>query len=99
MNIAFYDVIGKRYFESNYEKIGRAINKVNRRIFLEEGRASLNELYEEMELKPIENGDDIGWIHEPIAFHHNVLTDVEKQQNYISIEFIKLRKLNEELWF
>lgn len=99
MDRIYYDLISKRYFKSNSEKIGNAINKINRRIFVENGKASLNELYEELGLEPIENGDDIGWLLDFVEFRTDFLTNTDTDQNYISIEFLNLININKEPWF
>ena len=55
-----YDYYTGRYFKSDIDKIKKAVNEVNRRMLLE-GYISLNELYEEIGLDTISEGDKIGW--------------------------------------
>lgn len=55
-----YDSISKRYFESDIDKIKKAENKLNKRMF-SEMYISLNEFYGEIGLEEIGVGDDLGW--------------------------------------
>lgn len=55
-----YEPLSDRYFESDIEKIKKAVNELNRRMF-DEMYISLNEFYGEVGLKEIGIGDDLGW--------------------------------------
>lgn len=55
-----YDVFNDRYFRSDIDKLKRAANEVSH-IMLQEGYVSLNDFYEEIGLKPVPKGDDLGW--------------------------------------
>jgi len=54
------DSVTGRYFYSNIDQINKAVNFLNRRM-LNEGYVSLNEFYEEIGLKWIDVGDQLGW--------------------------------------
>ena len=54
------DVISGRYFNSDIDRIKKAVNEVNR-IMLLEGYISLNEFYYEIGLPGTSIGDTIGW--------------------------------------
>lgn len=54
------DLYSGRFFYSNAEKIGQAINQMNFRIMYEY-YISLNEFYEEIGLPQIPMGNDLGW--------------------------------------
>ena len=56
----FYDELSKRYFEMSLYEIKEAEYKINR-MFNFLGAMKLNEVYEFLELAPIEKGDEIGW--------------------------------------
>lgn len=56
----FYDVEGKRYFESTLSKVIAAEYHFNRNFALR-GFATLNELYSLLCISPIDDGDLIGW--------------------------------------
>lgn len=55
-----YDPISDRYFKSDVEKLKRAENNLNRRMF-DEMYISLNDFYCEIGLNTIPVGDDLGW--------------------------------------
>ena len=55
-----YDPLSDRYFEGDIEKIRKAVNDLNLRMF-DEMYISLNEFYSEIGLKPIGVGEDLGW--------------------------------------
>ena len=54
------DVISGRYFNSDIDRIKKAVNEVNR-LMLVEGYISLNEFYYEVGLPSTTIGDTIGW--------------------------------------
>ncbi len=54
------DMISGRYFKSDIETIKQTINKINRRLTYDH-YISLNELYYELGLDGIKNGDLMGW--------------------------------------
>lgn len=54
------DMISGRYFKSDIETIKQTINKLNRRLTYDH-YISLNELYGELGLDDIKNGDLMGW--------------------------------------
>ena len=56
----FYDELSKRYFEMSLYEIKEAEYKINR-MFNFLGSLKLNEVYEFLDLAPIEKGDEIGW--------------------------------------
>lgn len=56
----FYDEYSKRYFEMSMYEIKEAEYKINR-MFNFLGEMKLNEVYEFLNLAPIETGEDIGW--------------------------------------
>jgi hypothetical protein len=55
-----YDPLSDRYFKSDIEKIRKAANDLNNRMF-DEMDISLNEFYSEIGLKEIGIGSDVGW--------------------------------------
>lgn len=55
-----YDTLSDRYFRSNIDTLKKIELRLNRRM-LDEHFISLNELYLEMGLNPVELGDDLGW--------------------------------------
>lgn len=55
-----YDSLSDRYFRSNIDTLKKIELRLNRRM-LDEHFISLNELYLEMGLNPVELGDDLGW--------------------------------------
>lgn len=55
-----YDSISGRYFKSDIEKVRAAVNEINRRL-LGEMYISLNEFYDEIGLRGIDMGDQLGW--------------------------------------
>lgn len=54
------DALFGRRFISSRDAIERAINRINRRL-LTEMYVSLNELYSELNLQPVDMGDELGW--------------------------------------
>lgn len=55
-----YDSMSGRYFKSSRDELEKAQNELNRRL-INENYISLNELYEEIGLTPIELGEDVGF--------------------------------------
>lgn len=55
-----YDALSGRYFKSDIDKIKKAVNELNRKM-LSWNYISLNDFYDELGLKHIELGDDLGW--------------------------------------
>ena len=55
-----YDVRNDRYFMSTYDKIKRAENNVNRTLNMGD-YISLNEVYDELDLKHTQEGSTLGW--------------------------------------
>ena len=55
-----YDVLNDRYFRSDIDKLKRAANDVSHTMLLE-GYVSLNDFYDEIGLKRVSKGDDLGW--------------------------------------
>lgn len=55
-----YDSLSRRYFKSDINSIKKAFNKINFKM-INEGYASANDLYYELNLELIERDDDIGW--------------------------------------
>lgn len=55
-----FDKISGRYFKSDLDKIQKAVNEINFRLF-DEMYISLNEFYYELGLDGIAIGDEIGW--------------------------------------
>lgn len=55
-----YDAVSDRYFKSDIEKLRKAANNLNSRMF-DEMDISLNEFYSEIGLKEIAVGADVGW--------------------------------------
>lgn len=56
----FYDQYSERYFRATNETVLRAEYEINK-ILSEDCYASLNELYELLEIEPVELGDRVGW--------------------------------------
>lgn len=56
----FYDPIGGARFETTIEKLEHARNVVNAKL-IDNDFVSLNELYEELGIPPVEMGYDLGW--------------------------------------
>lgn len=59
-NTLCYDYYSGRYFRSDYDKIKKAENAINRTL-VHEMYASLNDLYDELELEHTGVGDELGW--------------------------------------
>lgn len=59
-NTLCHDVITGRYFESDIDLINKAINKINRKMLNNE-YVSLNEFYNELGVKQVPLGDELGW--------------------------------------
>lgn len=59
-NTLCYDELSGRYFMSDMEKLRKVQNDINARI-IDEVFVSLNEFYYNIGLKPLKNGDEIGW--------------------------------------
>lgn len=59
-NTLCYDHLSGRYFNSDVEKINKAVNEINKRI-LHDYYASLNDLYSELGLYHVSLGDRMGW--------------------------------------
>lgn len=59
-NTLCYDEVSGRYFKSDIDKIRKAISVVNQRL-MNEMYISLNEFYDEIDLRHIDIGDDLGW--------------------------------------
>lgn len=59
-NVLCYDAYSGRYFYSSPEFIKKVFNELNMRL-MSEYYISLNELYSDLELKPIKLGSDIGF--------------------------------------
>ena len=59
-NTLCYDAFNSRYFYSDIDQIKRAINELNR-IMLNQMYVSLNDFYDELNLKHSGNGDELGW--------------------------------------
>lgn len=55
-----YDSISGRYFESDIEKIKRAVNELNRRMIVDM-YISLSEFYDELGLNHTSISDELGW--------------------------------------
>ncbi len=55
-----YDSLFGRYFNSDIDKIKRAINELNRDL-ITDNYVSLNDFYDRLDLDHIEIGDDLGW--------------------------------------
>lgn len=55
-----YDGVFGRYFISDMDTIKRAVNKINREI-VSSMYVSLNEFYNELGLKPVSIGEELGW--------------------------------------
>ena len=55
-----YEEITGRYFKSDIEKIRKVENEINKEL-LQTGYITLNQIYYELGLKPINIGDDLGW--------------------------------------
>ena len=59
-NTLCYDTFNGRYFYSDIDQIKKAINELNRKM-LNEMYVSLNDFYSELDLKPSNNGYELGW--------------------------------------
>ena len=59
-NTLFMDSLSGRYFRSDLETIKKAINQMNRELTYQH-YVSLNEVYGELGLKNVKNGDIMGW--------------------------------------
>lgn len=55
-----YDAFNGRYFQSSKDMIDKAVNALNKRL-ISEMYISLNDFYYELGLRPVRNGDDLGW--------------------------------------
>lgn len=59
--LLFYDMISGRYFNSTMFAVREAEYHFNRNFILRGGQATLNELYDFLDLEHIEGGDVAGW--------------------------------------
>ena len=59
-NTLCLDVLSKRYFRSDIDKLKKAVNELNRQM-RDDMFISLNEFYYEIGLDSIDIGDDFGW--------------------------------------
>ena len=59
-NTLFYDCMTGRYFTSDLEKIEKSLNNLNNRL-MREHYISLDELYYEWGLRPVQLGNELGW--------------------------------------
>lgn len=59
-NTLCYDAASGRYFRSDVDKIKKAINELNRRLY-SEMYISMNEFYSELGLTGTRLGDELGW--------------------------------------
>lgn len=59
-NTLCYDRMFGQYFESDIEKINKAVNELNKRLF-HDSYISLNEFYSEIGVDHIDIGDELGW--------------------------------------
>ena len=59
-NTLCMDALSGRYFKSDIDKINKAVNKINNRV-LHDYSASLNELYNELDIPGIDIGNLLGW--------------------------------------
>ena len=59
-NTLCYDYYSGRYFRSDFDKIKKAENEINR-LLVHEMYASLNDLYDELGLEHTRVGDELGW--------------------------------------
>lgn len=59
-NTLFYDCMTGRYFESDLEKIEKSLISLNNRL-MREHYISLDELYYEWGLRPVQLGNELGW--------------------------------------
>lgn len=55
-----YDSLFGRYFNSDIDKIKRAVNELNRELLMDM-YVSLNDFYDQLDLDHIDIGDDLGW--------------------------------------
>lgn len=60
-NTRFLDRFSGQRFESDIEKVRRAVNELNAKMLEGEDYVSLNEFYYELGLDGVEIGDDLGW--------------------------------------
>lgn len=59
-DVRCYDVFAGGYFQSNKNKLDRAVNELNRRI-LEDDYACLNDFYDAIDRPHTKSGDLLGW--------------------------------------
>ena len=59
-NTLCYDMMFGRYFRSDLDLIGKAINRINREV-VSYGYVSLNDFYDEVDLEPVIMGSKLGW--------------------------------------
>lgn len=56
-----YDGVFGRYFKSDIDTLKRAMNEMNRKMVSGDMYVSLNEFYSEIDLNPVDIGDQLGW--------------------------------------
>lgn len=56
-----YDGVFGRYFKSDIDTLKRAMNEMNRKMVSGDMYVSLNEFYSEIDLTPVDIGDQLGW--------------------------------------
>lgn len=59
-DVRCYEIVSGRYFNSDIDKIRKAVNELNRRLIVE-NYISLNEFYYALGLRPTDMGNDLGW--------------------------------------
>lgn len=59
-NTLCYDLMFGRYFRSDLDLIGKAVNRINRDV-VAYGYVSLNDFYDELDLEPVIIGSKLGW--------------------------------------
>ena len=67
-----YDKPNGRYFQGTRQEVDRAVNRVNKMI-VQEGRASINDFYEELKWDYVGDGDRKGW-------------DIQKYQDFLELD-------------
>jgi hypothetical protein len=84
----FYDDNTDRYFMSTMQKVQKAVNDINFRI-LNQNYASVNEFYNEIGLKRIADGDEMGWTPESPLEIDYVAHISDDERPAISIRFFR----------
>jgi hypothetical protein len=85
-DVLFMDSLSNRYFKSTYEKVKRAENELNYKL-RNEMYASLNDLYDMLEIPHSDLGEDLGWKSDELLDLHISGTISEDRQPCLVVNY------------